>query len=365
MNSIRLRFIIFISLLLVNCKKDSETITGSEHPDLLTIELKSVIGNKNLFEEVFTDFPVYTLKKKYPEYYNKKFKNIASIPKLDSFLVVTRNFQFEPFVIDLFKKGAINQRQFLKKSKRKKLKDTAPFPEKPIKFQLNILSGFKGNEQIIIPDLNNDNNFNDESFIFNSNFRIEHKNSSALINEIPLIDLNYQVYIGGEVQELNRKVQLYPYSNHIHSYLLSDNTLNKVLNKYTLMLRLKDHRVGVIEVNKTKYEIVLQGLSKELFQIIIKPDSLTHSEIISNHRTNFTYALTDSVNLGSMIYRIEDLNGNLSELILRKTNLDAKDFRGHRIGETIDDYSLESLENENIYLSEVLDKNKRYTLLDF
>ena len=163
--------IIFLSLL-VSCKEALKT-PESEDKDSnkIVIDLKNTSDELFSFEPLFSETPVYSLEKKYPEYYDKKLQKFKGLPSVDSFRIVTKNFQLKPFIQNLYEDGFIRKDKALETFEASELKNLSARVD-TFYFQLNIFSGFRGNKQLIIADLDHDNNFaNDETLEFQIDYR--------------------------------------------------------------------------------------------------------------------------------------------------------------------------------------------------
>lgn len=350
----RYLYIITLSVWIISCnnsaKSDFTSNENSSHTkyEYFKVNLENAVDNDFKFDDLFYEFPVYSLEKKYPTYHNDKLHKLIGVPILDSFKLITRNLQLKPFLDQVNKKN--NHYDEIKNSS--------------LKFQFNVLSGFLEDSQYLLPDINHDLNFNnDKVFEFNKNFRLT-EHPELFLSKVSAFDFKYEVSSNGEVYELNRMVKLYPRTNHKYTYLLDEGSLDGKINKYTAIFRFVDYKKGIINLNSSSnYVIGIQGISNKYNQIIIKPDSVHKSK--SFDRTNFDYSINDTIRLGNDFYRIEDLSVDLNSIHFKKINLKLKNFKGFRIGDKMKNYSLTNLENCKEELLQIVDPKKEYILLDF
>jgi len=353
--------VIFLSLL-VSCKEASKTQEPEDKDsNKIVIDLKNTSDKLFSFEPVFSESPVYSLEKKYPEYYDKKLQKFKGLPSVDSFRIVSKNFQLKPFIQNLYEDGFIRKGKALETMGESEFENLSARVD-TLDFQLNIFSGFKGNKQLIIADLDHDNNFaNDETLEFQIDYRS--KKHIEQNENIPVLHLPYEVFLNDEIYSLKRDIKIYPETKHPHIYLFEDNVLDDTTNEYTVMLKFVGYKKGEHQLNDMAYSFGVQGLFGEFVRLKIIPNSITNPK--SRKSDNFLYSISDTLRAGNNFYEIESVSGDLAKLTLKKIDVDTDKFTGYRIGDKIDNYNLLTLESKKVNLLESINKNKPYTLLDF
>lgn len=308
----KIALIIFVIINLNGCKNNKEERNNDSY---IEIALNWEVGDEFKFNEVYyTEFPVYTEQKAYPKIYNPKIENYRNIPKLDSFVLVNVSMQDLPSVYDKYL-NKYRTKEDLIKYYSNEIKDTISNINNPnLKYQLNAISGFQGNQQIVVPDLNNNNDFKDDP-VLKFPIKFGNENNRQSLDTLPLLDFSYQLFINGETFDINRKILLYPKSKHRHIYLLQK-TLNERLNSYTLFMKLKEFSKGGFIKDSISYTIAIQGKNPKRSAIIIKPDSITFPSDNKFLQSFFTYKYNDTVSLGNKWYKIDSISGNFSKLRL-------------------------------------------------
>ncbi len=335
----------------------------------LSIKLKPVINERFAFDEFYySDYPLFSYSKTYPEYYNDKIKRIKGIPKLDSFQIVSYNTQDLAFKYNLYKKGYLDKENFYKKF-HKKLDDTINMHDTFFKSEINAISGFLGNKQIVIVDTNNNLDFTDEKMsVYPIDFRYSHNGNIQGINEIDTLSINYEYYNSGTTTNINRKVTIYPYTNSVFQYLIDMGKLDKKLNNYTLVLNLRDYFYGKFPFNNNEtYNIAIQGLNKERPIVYIVPDSFDKKLYKGlKFLNNFAYKAGDTVNFSKNQFELnfddDMLRVQLSSI--RNDNNSNNRKYGRKIGDYISNHKIINLKSEVFELKDLV-KKKQLTLLDF
>lgn len=357
----KLIIIFFISILLFSCTKEIDKSSNSTEENILSIKLKQSIDDDFYFYEFrYTDFPIFTQNHKFPRLYKDKFKKFKGIPKLDSFQLVTSYFQYSTKMYELYKNNYLNEGNYDKTI----LNDSLTFLKKTLDYQINIVTGFKKNKQIVIVDSNNNNDFSDDRVLeFDENFRLNHNNSREIIDKLPILDFYHKYHNGNQVFDFNRKIQIFPYTNHPHSYLIGEE-VDELSNNYTLMMRLKDYYRSSFKVSNIKYTVAIQGKNIERLNVIIKPDSIVYDKYDISFQKSFEYYISDTVKLANNYYKIDSISNSFKYLYFTKLN---KNFNPseYRFGDKISDYTLSDLSGNKTNLSSVIDNNKKYTFIDF
>lgn len=350
--------LILCAFSIIGCKKKKDGLENK-----IEIALNKSIDDNFQFDKInYTEFPVFSYKQKYPRFYQNKLEKFKGIPKLDSFLIVSKYMQITPYNYELYK----NKYKTRKELNRFKVVDTVSLSKNEIKYSLNAVSGFLNGEQVVIADANNNYDFSDDkTYTFKKDFSFTHENNPQIIDSLPIITFKHQVFFSGKVINIERKIKLYPYSNSRHQYLLRDGTLDSISNKYTLMLKLKDYAKGTIKTGKSEYIVALQGRNKNTLKIIIKPDSIKYEKSNLSFQWNFEYRKNDTVQLDNKLFKIDSITNDVSKMILTKLSSDSINLYGYRIGKNIKDYSLIGLDKKEYKISDSIKTNKPYTILDF
>ncbi|WP_456420506.1 TlpA family protein disulfide reductase [Lutibacter sp.] len=343
----------YFSFYLIGCNNATKKDVSFENENQLQIKLKQVSVDDTYFDYRNVQFLVLSLNELYPEFYTENMKLLKGIPNLDSLLVSTEYFQEGDYSSSvLFQKRKIRSKEYLA--------DTLKMSGRFSNFHMNVVSGFDKNKQIVIVDANNNNNFNDDKvYKFDKNFRFSHNNNLKIIDTLPIINMELQFNYSNKIQNVVRKIQIYPFSNYFYTQMLDDG-LTKDL---ALGMRLKDYWKGTLKYNSVVYDIGLQGINKDRMTIMIKPNSLKYSEIDNNYNRNFEYKINDTIKLTNSLFKIDSIAEDISKLFLMKLVKD-DDFFSFRIGTKISNFELLNLEGNQFKIKDI-DKGKKYTLLDF
>jgi thiol-disulfide isomerase/thioredoxin len=318
----------------------------------LEVNLTLVTKPNVAFNDRFDIRKVYSFNEKLPKYYEKQLE-LFKLKKEDSIIISTLNTDYRKFYFEMYQKGYLSKRQFIKKRI-----DSVIEIKKPTQKQLLTAIKFTKKKQIIIVDENNNGIFSDDKPIyFDRDFRIQ-ADDSLTINNIPLINFNYWSYKDSQINKFKRKVIVYPSLND-NGFSQSNNEVTK---KSRLIIKLKDYWLGNLEIEKENYDIVVQGFYNSDLTVLIKPDSLKFDKKSYVFNENFEYQIKDSINLANKVYVIDSITNDVSRLILKPTS--KKSIYGFRTGQTIKKIKLENLEGDKIEL-QTFSKNKKYTLLDF
>jgi thiol-disulfide isomerase/thioredoxin len=355
----KIAIIIFVIINLNGCKINKE----ENKDNSIEIGLSWKVDDEFKFNEIrYTEFPVYTEQKAFPKIYNPKIENYKNIPELDSFVLVNISMQDLPSYYDKYLNN-YRVKEDLIKYYNKELKDTISKIRNPnLKYQLNAISGFIGNKQIVIPDLNNNNDFKDDPVL---DFPITFRNNYNISNldSLPLLDFSHQLFINGKTFDIKRKILLYPKAKHRHIYLLQ-NTLNEQLNSYTLFMELKDYAKGNIKKDSIGYTIAIQGKNQKYSSIVIKPDTITYPPNNIFLQSFFTYKYNDTLSLGYKWYKIDSIYGDFSNLKLSEVNKKPKISDKLSYQALIKNQTLTDLDGKPFDLFESKNE-KQMTLIEF
>ncbi len=334
----------------------------------LSIELKPIVNQRFAFDELYySDYPLYSYSKIHPEYYNDKIKLIKGIPKLDSFQIVSYNTHHLAFKYNLYKKGYLDKKKFYKKFHKEKLNDTVSMRNTFFKSEINAISGFLGNKQIVIVDTNNNLDFSDEKMsVYPIDFRYLHNGNIQGINEVDTLSINYEYYNSNATTNINRKVTIYPFTNSAFQYLIDVGIIDEKLNNYTLVLNLKDYFYGKFPFDNNDYNIVIQGLNKERSIVYVVPDSFDKKLYKGlKFLDNFAYKAGDTVNFSKNQFELnfdDDMLRVQLSSIRNDNNNNGK--YGCKIGDYISNHKIINLKGEVFELKDII-KKKQLTLLDF
>ena len=359
--------VLLIILILVNTscnRKDKKNLDNNQN--LLIVPLQWKADNAFQFNEIrFTEFPVYTLKKAYPKINEDKLKKLKNIPKLDSFLLVSAPMQKIFSAYREYKNGGDDEKDFFFTGFKDQLNDTIILENKKLKYELNAISGFYNDEQIVIPDLNNNGDFaDDEKLVFPKEFHNQKEDNSSVLDTFPLLDFSFQLLNNGKILNIDRKVIIYPSARHRHIYLL-ENVLNETLNTYTLFLELKDYAKGTVIKDSIHYTIAVQGKEPRFSDIVIKPDSIFYPSHNLLMQSYFSHKKGDTVRLGQKWYRIEGISPDFKMIEFTKVASASKiENKGIQLGKKLNNPIISAIDgNEKNLFSEMNDKE--YMLIDF
>jgi len=145
----KIEIIIVVIINLNGCKINKE----ENKDNSIKIGLRWKGDDEGKFNEIrYTEFPDYTEQKAFPKIYNPKIENYKNIPELDSFVLVNISMQDLPSYYDKYLNN-YRVKEDLIKYYNKELKDTISKIRNPnLKYQLNAITGFIGNKQIVIQD---------------------------------------------------------------------------------------------------------------------------------------------------------------------------------------------------------------------
>lgn len=344
-------YTLLISILIIisSCQRDKKELNN------IKIELKPS-NALSLYDNSKSQFLLLSTSQINRDFYNQNLEKFQGIPKLDSFQILTENVNnFRFYRPALF--GKENQKKFLQDSLSMTVNNSKSF--------INVLSGFKGNDQILILDSNNNYNFSDDKILsFPNNYRFFKNNAPKLndsllkIDSLSTLDLNFTLQGPNEKFSMSRKVQLFPIANYYYTQLMGGNNLKE----YATIIRFKDGLTGDFIVNQKKIHTYIQGVNEKSISIFIIPNrylSITDPQIVQE---NFLYSLKDTIQLINQFYKL-NFNLNQQRLELKKIDTVSNKY-GNRIGNKLKNYKVKSLNNKTFQIDSLL-QNKEFLLIDF
>src|SRR5690606_1647072 len=109
---------LILLILISSCERKKGSTVSVGNNEVLEIPLDPSISGNFRFDPIrYTDFPVYTLKKSYPELYKKRMSSFKGIPELDSLMLVSASMQMTPHYYELYRYGYFNKGEFLKRAR--------------------------------------------------------------------------------------------------------------------------------------------------------------------------------------------------------------------------------------------------------
>lgn len=325
------------------------------------LEEENDTSSNKVFDYRYTNFLLFPLKERYPEYYRDLLKKFKNVPTSDSLFIVSMTFQKEKFLYDLYE-GGYFQNEEDKKKILSSLKDSAEISKLDYNYLLNVLSIFENGQHKIIVDSDNDYDFgNNHTFVYNKNLHFDNnKNPDINITDtLPIIDVNYQVSYNRKIIDLKRKVNLFPYPNYFYTQLYRDENMKK----HALLAVLKDYWKGHFLIEDESYTIFVQGLNEGFLNYVIKHDSLLDYSSNGAFDANFRYDMGDTLLLSNnYLYKIDSISLKHQKLFLNKIK-GINDIIGHRMGFKLQNYKFQNLEKKDFSINDFA--NKKYVLLDF
>ena len=343
--------LIVIILIFHSCTKSNYNLEKNDKT--ITIKLTQKINNDIKFRDNFSLLYARSLIDKFPKYYKYQLQ-YKGLDHIDSTIISTLNTDRKKFYYGLFKNGFINNSDYVT------LKiDSISEKAKPKQKQLLVASIFTDQEQVLIVDDNNNQDFSDDRKVtFDKSFRFL-ANDTNKINALPIYNFNYWYKKNQQIINLNRKVIIYPFTNP--NYF--ESTDSEIYKRSGINIEFKDYWDGEINLDGQKYDIAIQGHYDPYLYILIKPDSIAFSKVNFIYNANFNYKLKDTVKIADKIYVIDSITNDISKLVLKRIKNKSKVF-GHRLGQTLKNIELEGLSGEKLNIYNIT-KQKNYTLLDF
>lgn len=289
--------LVSIAILYSGCKEEDASAS-------VEVPLQHALAADFDFDFLDVLRPAITYANLRPEYQDLKLKSFRNIPALDSLHLVSHHFDRDLYYYDLFRNGFLTEAEYLEEVGEVKF-DTSGV-QNNLKQSFNAISGFKNGRHILVPDLNNNGDFQDDkSYSFPADSVYAYASPETL-EELPVVDLELQTVINNEISSIRRKIKFYPNPQHPFIYLLQDGSIDSVQNKYTTMVLLQDYWMGKGNFEGTPYDVKVYG--QNLNKIFIKADSINHEDF---SRDNFLYSLKDTLKVRNTQYRIDSLGPNL------------------------------------------------------
>ncbi|HCV79544.1 TlpA family protein disulfide reductase [Zunongwangia profunda] len=340
------KLIPFIStlLLIINFGCNIPKHNPMDHPVVELSLVPQTTQDKFSFPKKYSTYPVFSTAEISKKYYLNKLKSFKGIPKLDTFLLQTESFKTGKFFLEIS--------YFSEKKKELSFyRDSLEIFDNE---NLNIISGFKGNEQIIIADLNNNKDFSDDHI-----FEFSKEEKKLIKNKDSVVEYKYNSKGSISNQVFKRDIKIYPDPNSFYAQFLKDSLNKSLATSFELM----DLRKGQLKIDTSIYDVAMQGYVKNRVSISVKPISVLFSDQDTGFNENFYYSVGDTLLLANDFYKIDSVSNNLSKLHFSLIkNID--EYRGKRLGVKIKNYNLTSLTNHTTTIKE-FSANKNFILLDF
>src|SRR5690606_8254505 len=168
-------------------------------------------------------------------------------------------------------------------------------------------------------------------------------------------------YLRTIVETHDRNISVFPRSDY-YAFQRVNDTLAKKLGVVGVF---KDHWKGEITVDDIVYDIVILGFHSRYLKILIKDSRQKFSMSDEIYNDNFAYNVKDTIELSNTFYLLDSIDHGIEHLYLKKIRIRDNTLKdkGHRIGEIINDYRLEDMNDKNVHIKDRLEKS--YTLLYF
>lgn len=338
-------------------------LIGCKNNDSIELKLKSSSITKiNINDFRIDEKILYSYKKHYPKLYKEKLNRFKGIPKLDSFSIVSASFQKVPVSFYAYKNGDIDDVEYSKIKNQLTKIDSIVLNSKYIKFEINAISGFSNNKQIVIVDSNNNYDFSDDkNFYFDINFGLDNDDSENFIKKLPIVNLSYEILDNGKLFKIEKELKIYPILNHKYAYLFLWNRIDTLLNNYTLQAKFTDIKEASFKRNKQNYKVFLKGFTNNSSILAIKPIEISDT-ISSTELFSYTFSNRDTIKLPNDYFKI-NIAKDLSTLNFQP--IKAKQKYGYRTGNIIKNIVSKNIINDKRFDLYGIIKKKKYTLIDF
>ena len=236
------KLILFISILLliINVGCNTPKHNPMDHPVVELSLVSQTPQNKFSFPKLYSTYPVFSTAEISKKYYLEKLENFKGIPKLDTFLIQTESFKSGNFFGKIALYSDDNKDLSFYRDSLKMFYDKNSH-------NLNIISGFRGNKQIIIADLNNNKDFSDDSIL---SFP---KNKDESIKNIDsVVEFKYNLNDSVSTNFSKRHIRIFPDSNSIYAKFLKDSLNKSLATSFELM----DFMKGQLRIDTLDYDVV-------------------------------------------------------------------------------------------------------------
>ncbi len=345
----KLLYILALLILFVCCSKSV----------VKKIELKltsSSIENISTQDFRLNEKILYSYENQYPNLYKEKIKRFKNKPRLDSFKILSNSLHYLPKAFYSRKFGDTKYKPIYGMTKE----DSIYLENNNLKYEINALSGFSGNKQIVIIDANNNYDFSDdEKLIFDINIRKQSKSNNRSHSESQVF--NYEVIEKGKKHNIEKNIIAYPNINHKYIYLLLNGTIDSIINQYSVEVKFLDLKISDFSIKGEKYKVFVEGFNNQTSSVIIKQDSIINN-LSKTELQNYIYKNKDTVKIDNIFFKIF-LSENLKKIKLEP--IEVKNNKGYKIGfDSKNILTKNILTNKKIELEELV-KKKDYTLIDF
>lgn len=221
-------------------------------------------------------------------------------------------------------------------------------------------SGYLNNKQILIVDANNNLDFSDDKkFVFTKNLRnVVTNNRKVRVDSFPLISINYNSIQNKKIIDKKIIIRAYPHLNY-RTYK-NPSTKIKLDNELRIVAEIANYNYGEFNMENKDYKVAFVKILNQ-YKFLFRSKNQEFLKVIDTGYKS--YKLKDTVNFSNNFYKIDSVNFNESELFLIKLNIRNKKI-GHQFGETISDFNLIDIHDNELNLRKLL-KGKEYVLLDF
>ncbi len=272
---------------------------------------------------------------------------LKGVPKADTLKTLVGWFATSKKLTKLYNDGII---------------DSIKYPKDSLKYKIYAINGYKGNQQFLVIDANNNSTFADDTLMF---YKKDFKDSVAVNKDIaakiPWIDVIFDDFDGERVFKRKYKVKLLPWKSPYHK-ILSPEQLKKISkrqldNIFDANLFYKIHWEGSYTFNDNqKYVYVFEGFNEPRFFFRDQPK-------LDLLQTSTPYRIKDTVLLGDNYYRIDSISIQWDTLSLRKLAIDSPVW-GYRKDEKTVNFDYTNIKGEGKVLLDLL-KDKEFVLMDY
>ena len=340
------KLVICAAILFFGCNSPSHT--SDDHPVVeLSLEEAKHSQDKFLFPWLYSTYPVFSTSEISKKYYLKKLENFKGIPELDTFLLQTESFKTGNFSMTILSYDSTDSK------KLNIYRDSLKMFDAQNSHNLNIVSGYKGNKQIIIADLNNNKDFSDDYVL---SFP---KDNIGSIKGDSVVEFKYHLKDSVSEKPLKRNIRIFPDSNGPFAWSLKDSLNRSLATSFEFM----DFMKGQLKIDTLDYDVALQGFIKKRTIIIIKPTNVSLSDEDKIFNENFYYSVGDTLLLEDSYYKIDSLSENLRKLHFSKLD-GLEEYQGRREGVNMKNYDLTTLTKDTATIKQ-FSEGKKFILLDF